>query len=452
MFRHKLITVLLAWTTACMLSARPSKMLAAEPDAPKSVRFESAVYFLSPPKVELEKQVAALQGGEFRDVFSAANEGNSDKLSVGFGKRPVAEYAPPDEKSLKYFGRGLTAEQGKQLQSCPAVWVFDFSAPRDGIGHAVKRATAFMAGMARENDVLIWDEQTREVFSPQAWKETRVEGWEADIPDISKQVTIHFYMPDGSELPRAITLGMSKFGCPDIVMNSVPRDGSRSAGSLMNTVGQLMAERGSSTVVKKELLVDLDQIRHAAFRDRMKKLVIEKGVGKSELTLAATEPLAGDPENELLELTFGKSSGKTALERQQSFLSALFGVSDHVTMVKKQDPDILAARARATEKMPEIAKKFRSGLPIGDNLLVKAPFKTPDGESEWMWIEVTDWKTEAVVGILQNKPFNVPELQSGAKVTVKQADLFDYLLRHSDGSTEGNETGKIMEKRERDGS
>ena len=62
-----------------------------------------------------------------------------------------------------------------------------------------------------------------------------------------------------------------------------------------------------------------------------------------------------------------------------------------------------------------------------------------------MWIEVSDWSAEeAIRGTLQNQPANIPELDAGQQVTIRTAEVFDYLLKKPDGSEEGNETGRII--------
>jgi len=63
-----------------------------------------------------------------------------------------------------------------------------------------------------------------------------------------------------------------------------------------------------------------------------------------------------------------------------------------------------------------------------------------------MWVEVTRWQGGDITGLLKNEPFNIPELHAGQIVTVKQADVFDYIRQYADGTREGNETGVIIQK------
>ena len=92
----------------------------------------------------------------------------------------------------------------------------------------------------------------------------------------------------------------------------------------------------------------------------------------------------------------------------------LFGSKDEIHGIK-HDEEIEAASERARAKLPELQKAFEAGLKPGELILVKAPFKTADGDREFMWVEISSWKADEIGGTLQNEPFNVPELKAGAK-------------------------------------
>jgi uncharacterized protein YegJ (DUF2314 family) len=105
-----------------------------------------------------------------------------------------------------------------------------------------------------------------------------------------------------------------------------------------------------------------------------------------------------------------------------------------------------AASEAARKRLPELRKRFTAGLKPGEVLLLKAPFKTPEGKNEWMWVEVSIWKADGTIeSILQNDPFQIPDLKSGARVRVKEAEIFDYLFTKPNGTVEGNETGKLIQ-------
>ena len=63
-----------------------------------------------------------------------------------------------------------------------------------------------------------------------------------------------------------------------------------------------------------------------------------------------------------------------------------------------------------------------------------------------MWVEIAAWKDKQIKGLLKNEPLYIPTLHGGQEVTVRQDDVFDYLRTYADGTQEGSETFKIIEK------
>ena len=108
-----------------------------------------------------------------------------------------------------------------------------------------------------------------------------------------------------------------------------------------------------------------------------------------------------------------------------------------------------AASRQAQAKLPALRAAFNKGLAPGEFIQVKAPFDTPEGGHEWMWVEVISWDGDKIKGLLKNEPFSIPTLHGGQTVEVSQAKVFDFIHRLADGTEEGNETGRLIEKRPR---
>jgi uncharacterized protein YegJ (DUF2314 family) len=153
----------------------------------------------------------------------------------------------------------------------------------------------------------------------------------------------------------------------------------------------------------------------------------------------------GDPRNRLVEIRFDRYPGTDHYARQEAMLGALFGSEDSVQRVTHTNELLEASRA-ASVKLPALREAFRRGLKPGEYIQVKAPFATPDGGNEWMWVEVTSWEGDAISGLLKNEPANIPSLHGGQMVKVSQSKVFDYIRRDADGREEGNETGKILKR------
>jgi uncharacterized protein YegJ (DUF2314 family) len=67
-----------------------------------------------------------------------------------------------------------------------------------------------------------------------------------------------------------------------------------------------------------------------------------------------------------------------------------------------------------------------------------------------MWVEVSHWKNNRIRGVLENDPELVPDLHAGEVVEIREEDVFDYIHKYPDGRNEGNTTGEMIQKMEKD--
>jgi uncharacterized protein YegJ (DUF2314 family) len=114
----------------------------------------------------------------------------------------------------------------------------------------------------------------------------------------------------------------------------------------------------------------------------------------------------------------------------------------------KHTEELEEASRKAKAHLPALREEFIHGLPLEEYIQVKAPFDTPTGGKEWMWVEVTKWNEKRIIGLLANDPFQIPAMHSGQVVEVHEEDVFDYLKTYPDKHSEGNTTGEIIKKME----
>lgn len=403
-------------------------------------RFQLAIYYLPRPEGDPRTALQRLLSRRPSLRLGTAADGAS---TVSMAKLDIAEYRPPDEDLLTRFGKGLTPAQIKALQSVEAVFGLDFSyRPADGFD-VVRDAQRLLLDLARETKGVIWDEETRECFAPDAWDEERVSGWSEGLPHLPSHFVIHQYRT--GELTREITLGMAKFGLPDVVVNDISGGDARSMASLVNLTCQTLAEKGRLDR-PGTLLVDVHSLKDERLRESLEKSTLKGASGTAELTLVNARREEGDPANRLFEIGFPRGEGVHLQEAQTALLARVFGAVDR-TEVVRHDQELLELSQRQRAQLPRLANAFRAGLRPGETLLVKAPFATDDGGREWMWVEALRWSGGEIEGILQNQPDRIAALRAGARVKVQESQVFDYLLRHPDGTSEGNETGKLLERR-----
>ena len=217
-------------------------------------------------------------------------------------------------------------------------------------------------------------------------------------------------------------------------------------GSLLNAMCQLLVE-GAEIGPQGSYQLDVKNIGHQSVRESFVSSLIGEGTGAAEIHLKQGAWASGDPENRLIEISFETAEGPDLFAQQNALLSGLFGFEDSVTQID-HDEALEEASAAARKKLPGLQRDFLTGLEPGEVIMVKAPFEVPDVEDgrEWMWVEISKWSGDDIIGILKSEPFQIPELHAGQEVKVHADDIFDYIRRHPNGESEGNTTGDIIQR------
>jgi uncharacterized protein YegJ (DUF2314 family) len=408
-------------------------------------RFRFALYLKEAPALDLERELqAATQGTSLSTVSKLPDPDQVPPGSlIALHLPKLEDFAPPDAESMKYRGKGLSAEEQEQLPKSHFVAVFELVGPGARAAKDYRQGLEVGKALASKLGGILWDDDTRGAYNLQSWQE-RLESWQGDVPKIQQHITIDAYRE--GELIRMVSLGMLKFGLPDLVVSQAAESDTRSLGNLMNAVMQRMVER-RAVDAPGHIHLSLDEITNASAKKALDSNVFPNATRKLDVELLLAKPDKGDAENRLLELRFPGEGGEQ--ERQAAAVAALFGSNDSITHVRHDD-QMLELSARARKKAFGYRARYAKGPPFGEHLSVKAPFETSSGGSEWMWVEVVKWNGNTITGILDNDPFEVPTLKAGARVEVPADKIFDYLLTRADGSEEGNETGKLMLAREKE--
>ncbi|HYQ45470.1 MAG TPA: DUF2314 domain-containing protein [Polyangiaceae bacterium] len=408
-------------------------------------QFRAAIYHAHAPSVDVHAVVKRLAGERFSLVADDAAAKQAAGASIVVTTPAIADFAPPDKAHLAHFARGLSARDEDALRASQAVTVVTFRGPGQLATTQYRTALELMTALVGELGGYPWDEDTRLVYTAESWKRL-LENWQGNEPRIPDHVMFHAYRDE--ELVRIVSLGMLKFGLPDLAINQVAAGRSTSMGSLANVVCQTLLEKGRLDGAGR-LATSIDDLKHEAYKAELIADLEDNAKRRVELQLAVAKREEGDADNRLLEIVF-PGSVKSLQERQSAVVSELFGAHDSMVYVQ-HDRSLEAASARARQKALAIGKRYANGPPDGEQLQVKAPFETSAGGTEWMWVEVVRWHGDQIDGILRNDPFDVPTLKDGSRVAVQANEIFDYILSKADGSQEGNETGELLEAREKAG-
>lgn len=363
-------------------------------------------------------------------------------ISAHFIMNAQKNYTPPSLETLKYRGEDLSEHQQQLLQQSHEAIVLEFAHPKASVWSELRTANELIEDLARKTGGLIFDELTRETFTPDAWHRRRLASWPAgaEVPRVSSQVMIDMYSID--DYHRQITLGMAKMGLPDLVVQELPENEGDSASGLINAVAQRLAE-GQAVNSSGKFKLNLHSIANPAARESILKSLKANALGTACVLVDTARRDKGDPDNRLLELSAALYSGPDPHARLDNLLSSLLGHEDRATKVEHTN-ELLEESRKEKARLPELRKDFRDGLQPGEYIEVKAGFPTPQGNREWMWVEVTRWSGETITGTLDNDPAEIPDLHAGQVVNIRQDDVFDYIRHFPDGHLEGNTTAPIL--------
>ncbi|WP_298427178.1 DUF2314 domain-containing protein [uncultured Kordia sp.] len=351
------------------------------------------------------------------------------------------DYPAHNMEYLKYYAEGFSKSQKEKLIASKNAFICVFYYQnKDAFSHT-KKLFNWVYNKIKGTDFVVYDGDVRKYFSQKTWQRDRVDAWENGIPNAMRQLTIHSYRD--YEYCRSITLGMQRYGLPDFVIEESPCSNITNATQLLTVIAQLLFE--GNQIKNKSLAVDINQIQNTEFKNIMASMIYKNAKKKAIINFYPNVPMEeGDPFNTIFKINFDVKGYDDTQAYESEIYDHIFGSKDEVTNVNHNE-EIKAASERAKKRLPELKQLFNKGLDT-ETLLLKAPFTTDDGGNEWMWIEVTRWTNETIEGILQNDPHYIKNLKSGAKITAQQADIFDYILYKADGTVEGNETRKLIEK------
>lgn len=408
---------------------------------------ELALYLDGPVPASLLAKAKEAVAKAAPGVSVSADPTDTKSTGVAVWAPPISDFAPPTERELEFFGRGLTPEQRKVAAASKGALVMDWKLDGDPAFARMRLAHEVARDLAKSVHAFVWDDTTRELFSVDDLVARRIEGSQGDLVEADKHFVIHYYQDEGRH--RAVTLGLSKLGLPDLVVADVPPNLSEGVTILLDAAAQELLE-GRPILPGGKLELDLTAIRMKALQKKIADSSPElKGSQKGTLTFVVATPEKGDADNRLWELRFDGYPGATEPERQAAALTSILGKQpDKVTGADKDDPELAAVTARVQAKLGDLRRRFKTKKPSG-RLSVKAPFTTDSGGVEWMWVEVTGWGGPSIQGTLANDPDQVKSLKLGAKVVVKESAIADYLWDAGDGKNEGGESVEILMRREK---
>jgi hypothetical protein len=216
---------------------------------------------------------------------------------------------------LQFKGRTLTEPQKLAASSPKALLLVGFVIPEKDFAKNFRAANEVGEAVARATGTLLSDDDTRDVYAPDTWRAARLKGAGSALT-VGDHLAIHLYRK-GEHL-RAVTLGMSKFGLPELAIDEMAGGENWPAGTLLNVLSQRLYE-SPATVTMGRFNLSLSDLQSSPWRTEIQSSLVAPAKGEGELCLYDAKPEPGDADNRLLRLGFELSAGSDRHSQRNAF-------------------------------------------------------------------------------------------------------------------------------------
>lgn len=342
--------------------------------------------------------------------------------------RSVADWGMPKGAALESMTAALTADERAALPALTTVVIVTARSPvtRDAI--AARAGFSVASTLAGSLDGLVYDEVLHRIEGAKTFAGHAISSplggsvWRDD------RVTVQLYEQDDGTA-RLLTLGMRRFGAPDLDVEGASMNSGHAMGTLVDRVAERLVRGAKLAPIA---LTDGDD---------------DAGdTPKGDLVEAPHHE--GDPDNIVLRFVPLGAHDPAAYD---ALVARVFGHVDGV-VAAPDSPALAAIATRARAAFPGVADAFAREHASGATLLVKLPFHvtsldgsvTDAGPLEWMWVSVSSVDDAGIEGTLANTPVYVADLRSGSPVKAPRDQIADYVLEHGDGGKLGGDSMRAL--------
>jgi uncharacterized protein YegJ (DUF2314 family) len=357
----------------------------------------------------------------------------------------AADWILPSKDAISTVARSVPEAERAALYETKELLVVRVTGEDTRDHMPMRGAFALASAFARELRGYVHDEDTHRIDPASVFAERIPKtpiGTPFFVPE-SLLVALHPVDEEDVAGPyRLLTLGLDRYGAPDLEMRGFHEKDAAKLAGILNVVASKIAkgERGPTVSVS---LADVASVGKKKTGDYTRTPEKSKDV---TVHLALADRMPGDPDNDVYRIVPEPVDDDATDEEAYATLSAkLYGDPSRVLTEGTADPALLAAEARAKKAVPAAVAKWKKD---GGSLTVRVPFAVPSqpGKSEVMWMKVTSCEGGVCKGTLASRPVFAKNLSVGAQVEGKLGEVSDYLLDLPDGTKEGGETISILEK------
>lgn len=417
----------------------------APPPLPPDARFALAL-FCNPTCSE--EVVETLDDGL---AAIAAKFGFSDNATRPIRVMGMAgtDFGIPDAAFVELYGVGV--DRPEELAKSQEVLLAWFAGPREEALATLTVAHKAFGAAAKRGGGWVEDLDTQRLYGADAWAELGPRGPITDWFVVDAEPMNAAADPDTAETLRLVTRGLRRYGDFELVVEDVPADAAGDVSFVVNALAEELRRRG---------------LRGAA-------MSVATPTVRGNATFTAISRRDSDPEEPLLRATFdgeltlpsvaepeppatGEASAVAVAAAATTGAAAAPSASTVPTGPANRGPPrasdappattLADARRLARDRLTSVVlPAFFAGLPPGEAVAVKIPFRARSGDDEYMWVELRRVDGAELSGVLLNEPYDVAGLRKGDPIAFRVTDVFDYVWKKADGAREGNTTAAFLE-------
>lgn len=225
------------------------------------------------------------------------------------------------------------------------------------------------------------------------------------------------------------TKGLSRFGLPELEIVDADKEHSEGLQRLLR-------------IVARSLVDAVDELPRG---HEQLALPLPYSVNAGDSGIALRMGLLHRPQSHRSEafLRITAPAGHDGSEAEWWDRARAFGLG--IVHSPAENPDMLAASAKARAELPSAAARFAGWKAAGTRVLVKHGAPTTDGGVEYLWFEVQAWDERGLSCLVANEPSSkCPGLALGDEKELAPSDVFDWIAIEADGRTHGGYTNEVL--------
>jgi len=275
-------------------------------------------------------------------------------------------------------------------------------------------------------------------------KEYRTFIFSLDNSPLLKHVLVQRYAYEPGRF-RIVTLGMAKFGCPEIEMRDFPSDKAMIFNHLICAVSKKVLVRSlnrkGDISFPSQLSLGPEYISNGPEKPIGSSDVAENSEDIVALMLEPGDMESGDPQENIVRIVPPPDFKEGMTQWAAAVSTAVVGFDVRTTIVQDIPLDLLE---RVQQSLPDFKQKFLSRKTNQEKFFVKI-FSSAKGRTlgEFLVGRVEKWTDNKIGMLLISEPHLTKGISAGTRVELNQNDVKDWIYIGSDGKIEGFFTKEI---------